>query len=211
MSLSISCKKGKGDKDHRDPKCYDTPPTNELCQAYFQSWFYDQKTGSCYKKGYSGCSVYGFATKEECEECDCTREKPKTEPKSDYIVFGDFHGMCGGEQCIEIFKLGKNSLFEDRKDEYPNRDKIYEGKFEVLPQTKFKETKDLMGAFPTDLLNETKTIFGIPDAYDQGGYYLEYNMGGTHKYWILDKNKSKIPLKYHAFVDKMSEKIESLH
>jgi len=52
-------------------KCNDTPPTNELCLAAFERWFYDQTKNSCEKVGYSGCSQKGFETKQECEECKC--------------------------------------------------------------------------------------------------------------------------------------------
>ena len=51
------------------PKCDDAPPTNEICQAYFVSWFYDRNTNSCSQIGYSGCSPHGFETKTECEVC----------------------------------------------------------------------------------------------------------------------------------------------
>lgn len=52
-------------------KCLETPPTNEACQAYFQTWFYNKNTNSCEQIGYSGCSPKGFASKEECEACKC--------------------------------------------------------------------------------------------------------------------------------------------
>ena len=34
---------------------------------------------------------------------------------SDYIIFGHFYGKCVGEQCIEIFRLENEKLFEDTK------------------------------------------------------------------------------------------------
>lgn len=51
--------------------CSETEPTDELCEAYFQRWFYDKEENKCEKIGYSGCSQKGFATEEECEACDC--------------------------------------------------------------------------------------------------------------------------------------------
>lgn len=51
--------------------CSETPPTNELCQAYFNRWFYDKSKNKCEQIGYSGCSPKGFATQQECEECKC--------------------------------------------------------------------------------------------------------------------------------------------
>ena len=67
--LLLSCNK---DEDTiSSPTCSDTPPQDELCQAAFSRWFYDQSTNSCSQIGYSGCSQKGFASLEECEECKC--------------------------------------------------------------------------------------------------------------------------------------------
>ena len=50
--------------------CQETVP-NEACTAAFQRWFYDADDNKCEQISYSGCAAYGFATKEECEECKC--------------------------------------------------------------------------------------------------------------------------------------------
>lgn len=54
-----------------DPACADAVPVGELCQAYFQRWFFSTETKSCSQISYSGCSQKGFATKAECEACTC--------------------------------------------------------------------------------------------------------------------------------------------
>lgn len=51
--------------------CNDTPPTDELCQAAFSRWFFNQSQNKCELIGYSGCSQKGFETKQECEDCKC--------------------------------------------------------------------------------------------------------------------------------------------
>ena len=51
--------------------CSETPPSNELCQAAFNRWFYNKEKNKCEQIGYSGCSQKGFATQQECEECKC--------------------------------------------------------------------------------------------------------------------------------------------
>jgi hypothetical protein len=51
--------------------CSETPPTNEVCDAYFERWFFNKDKNRCEKIGYSGCSQKGFATQQECEECTC--------------------------------------------------------------------------------------------------------------------------------------------
>lgn len=66
----VSCEKEKDCQD-TNPVCIETPPTDELCEAYFQRWFYNNEIKSCEQVGYSGCSQYGFETKEECENCGC--------------------------------------------------------------------------------------------------------------------------------------------
>ncbi len=65
----ISCK--NDDCVSEDPICSETPPTNEVCLAFFERWFYDSSSSSCEKIGYSGCEAYGFATESDCLACQC--------------------------------------------------------------------------------------------------------------------------------------------
>jgi len=130
---------------------------------------------------------------------------------SDYIVFGHFYGQCIGEHCVEIYKLQQDKLFEDSNDFYPlTINGFYTGNYVQLSQQKFAETKDLFQYFPADLLKETQTIFGMPDAGDWGGYYIEYYINGMRKYHFFDKMFSKVPAKYHQFLNKVNEKIQQL-
>jgi hypothetical protein len=131
-------------------------------------------------------------------------------PPSDYLIFGHFYGECSGERCIEIFKLEKDKLFEDNADNYPNYDAFYEGCFAQRAQQKFDNTKDLLNSFPIELLSETKTVLGGPDASDGGGLYIEYNFNGVRKFWLIDHAKSHVPSAYHNFMDKVSNKIRGL-
>lgn len=129
---------------------------------------------------------------------------------SDYIIFGHFYGECMGEQCVEIFRLEKEKLFEDTRDLYPSNNGFYSGNYVQLSQQEFDETKDLKDSFPTDLLDETEVTIGQPDAGDWGGLYIEYNLNGIRKFWLLDQNKNNVPTKYHDFIDKVNEKISLL-
>ncbi len=54
-----------------NPSCLEVVPTNEICLAFFTQWFYNSETKTCEEIGYSGCSLLGFATEEECESCKC--------------------------------------------------------------------------------------------------------------------------------------------
>jgi hypothetical protein len=140
----------------------------------------------------------------------CEKDDNTELSKSDYITFGHFYGECMGEQCIEIFRLEKDILFEDNTDQYPNSAKFYIGNWVQQSQQKFDDTKDLIYYFPKELLNETDTVIGQPDAGDWGGLYVEYNFNGVRRFWLLDKMKSNIPTRYHNFIDKVNEKIAQL-
>ncbi len=63
-----SCSKNCDDKV---ATCSESPPTDELCQAYFNNWFYDSEKNKCEQIGYSGCESYGFTSEEDCEVCEC--------------------------------------------------------------------------------------------------------------------------------------------
>lgn len=129
---------------------------------------------------------------------------------SDYILFGHFYGECMGEQCIEIFKLKIDKLYEDTNDHYPNSNDFYDGNFIQLSEQKFSATRDLSSSFPADLLNESTTVFGSPDAADGGGLYVEYASNGVRKFWLFDQNKNNVPTTYHDFMDKINDKIDLL-
>ena len=66
--LNFSCT--KEDDCPPIPECLEEPPTDEDCQVFFTRWFFDPATNTCTEIGYSGCEQYGFATKEECENCE---------------------------------------------------------------------------------------------------------------------------------------------
>ena len=63
-----SCKK---ECEINNPVCLETPPTDEVCQAYFERWFYNKGSDKCEMIGYSGCSQKGFESQGECENCGC--------------------------------------------------------------------------------------------------------------------------------------------
>ena len=51
--------------------CTERPPTDELCQASFTRWFYNEGKNKCEEIKYSGCTLKGFETVQECEQCKC--------------------------------------------------------------------------------------------------------------------------------------------
>ena len=39
----------------------------------------------------------------------CDKDDNKN-PNQNYLVFGHYYGMCGGESCVEIFKINNENL-----------------------------------------------------------------------------------------------------
>jgi len=65
-------------------ECEIQPPTDEICTAAFQNWFYNATTNTCELIGYSGCNSYGFDTQAECETCICNPEPPTNDLDGDW-------------------------------------------------------------------------------------------------------------------------------
>src|SRR5687767_8437172 len=147
----------------------------------------------------------------------CEKEYP-VNPCDCYIIteftFGHFYGECGGEGCVEIFRvdLDQQKLFEDVNDFYPRTDTLYQGNFEMeLSDDKYQQVKDLLAFVPSDLYIETQTVLGQPDAGDWGGIYFEMEMADGRKFWLLDQMDNNMPQAYNEFVDKINEKISVIH
>lgn len=143
--------------------------------------------------------------------CNRSENSLEAEPQS-FFIFGHYYGFCGGEGCVEIFKIEDESiLFEDITDKYP-RDTLYTGTFKKLSIHQFYEVKDLASFLPEQLESIKDTVFGMPDAYDQGGLFIERKTGsGAHAFWHLDQDKSNIPEYLHDFHDKVNEAIRNIN
>jgi hypothetical protein len=139
----------------------------------------------------------------------CSKEDSSSD--SDYLIFGHFYGECGGESCIEIYKIDENGLYEDQNDIYPINLNFYDGDFIKLPHHKYEEVKDLISYFPNGLFNESEIVIGSPDAGDWGGLYVEYNFDGKREFWLLDQLHQNVPHYLHAFIDEINYKISLIN
>lgn len=133
----------------------------------------------------------------------CSSDDDANLTDMDYLIFGHFYGMCGGEECVEIFKLIDDRLYEDSLDDYSATD----FKFYQLGQDLFDQIKDLRDDFPKQLLLEDETIFGCPDCADGGGLHIQLFKDGKLYTWKIDQMKENVPEYLHDFMDKVNDKI----
>jgi hypothetical protein len=113
----------------------------------------------------------------------CKKEKC---PDDGYLIFGHFYGMCEGEQCVD------------------------KAQFTPLGREQFQKAQHLRASFPLELLQQSDTVIGQPDAGDWGGLYIEYHQDGVRKFWLIDKMKTNVPIQYHDFVDRVEAAVEAL-
>ena len=136
----------------------------------------------------------------------CSREAHQLQSPPDYLIFGHFYGHCMGEECVEIFKLTDEALFEDGSDSYL----ATEFEFSPLGAEAYDVARELKAALPAPLLNSTETTFGCPDCADQGGLYIEISSNGERRSWRIDQDKRMVPGYLHFFMDQVNQVIDSI-
>lgn len=142
----------------------------------------------------------------------CNRkDEDSVKPSPDYIVFGHFYGFCIGEECIEIYKLTNDGLYEDTSDSYPRWDRYDEGKWVKLDQGIFEEVKSLVDHIPQQLLSSDGAVFGSPDAADGGGIYFAIVENGETKQWLIDQMEQNIPVYLRPFKDQINSSISMIN
>ena len=142
--------------------------------------------------------------------CTSTKVDPMLN-EAEGITFGHFYGECGGEGCVEIYKLTDTALYEDSKDQYPSSLQAYEGDFRPLDNASFEKVKGLANEIPEALLKINDVVIGQPDAGDWGGIYLEINKDGQRRFWLIDKMDANIPENLRPFVANIEEKIAMIN
>ncbi|MBT8231827.1 MAG: hypothetical protein HKO66_07770 [Saprospiraceae bacterium] len=123
----------------------------------------------------------------------------------DFLIFGHFFGECGGEGCVEIFKIEDGELFEDTLDQYPSATGNNYS-WQKLDDDLYQQAKDLVDLFPDELLNENEITIGMPDAGDWGGIVV----GTKSRVWLVDYADENIPNYLSEFTAEIKERITIL-
>ncbi len=142
----------------------------------------------------------------------CKEDAPTaTNEKLEYLIFGRFAGECLGDQCIEIYKLENNRLYES-EDIYPTSstqigNTPYQAGFTEIDNPASFVIDELLSDFPMSLLADSKSVLGCPDCADQGGYFLEISTSSKIANWRIDTDRSAIPAYLSPYLDLLDEKI----
>lgn len=143
--------------------------------------------------------------------CDRDQVAPDASVKGpDRFIFGHFYGECGGEGCVEIYKIEDERLFEDTTDFYPGAFAPHDRIYVPLSNEQYEAVKDIFDFFPEELYSEPENVIGIPDGADWGGIYVEVYYEGDETrsgFWLLDQNASNMPDVYNVFVTHINDRI----
>ena len=129
-----------------------------------------------------------------CAHLDPYFNLPDDGEEDTVLVFGTYYGFCLGD-CTHLYKLEDGQLFGDQGIDnlylYADRELPFQS--EARPGEDYDRARILLDEFPNDLLGEEEETLGIPDAYDQGGIYLELRRGEATNRWYLDTNVEALP------------------
>lgn len=138
----------------------------------------------------------------------CSKDSDILAEKGNYLVFGDFYGMCGSDSgCVRMYKLTDTGLYSDTGADYS----LTHFNFSPLSQEKFQLVQDLPEILPAELLLEEDDVLGCPDCADQGGIFIIRVQDGTIKSWRIDQQKENVPEYLHNFIDMVNTKIALLN
>lgn len=141
----------------------------------------------------------------------CDNQALEFSRDSDYLIFGHFFGECFGEECVEIFKIENRAVYEDTLDMYPLQSQLPQmTHFVRLSDGDYEQVKSLTDSIPEKLFDESNVVIGQPDAGDWGGYYVETNVTGAPRYWLIDKMESNLPSYLRDFAADLNEAIQKL-
>ena len=133
------------------------------------------------------------------------RIKPKR------IAFGFYAGECVGN-CGTIYEVNTKVLRVDTSSFWQTQNDL--GKLQIKSQKYLKEDdKSDFNArkfpIPLMMLLDPRTIFGSPDGYDQGGYYLDFTLFGIKRYYQIDKKSE--PFYFKSLTKEIDNKIKEVN
>lgn len=134
-------------------------------------------------------------------------------PGMKYIVFGGYAGFCPSN-CATLYKMDLTNgvLYVNR----PNR--FYPGQKDVITFSEVvsdtaarKLAYNLIDAIPQSLQGEVKeAVYGCPDCADQGGKYLEFELGEDIYKFNIDNTTNALPTELQEYNKQFYQVLDSL-
>lgn len=145
----------------------------------------------------------------------CERDIPQpVQPEADAtierLIFGRYNSFCSGRDCAEYFMIERGLLYADM-DDGERKPFPVSGDWQPLTKEEHGIAAILLTTLPQEIWRSEHDVFGAPDAYDQGGYYLEVRLSsGVHRSWRLDTEYTALPEFLQTYAKTMAKVMSEL-
>ena len=148
-----------------------------------------------------------------CSSCEQEIIQPvqqEAEPTIERLIFGRYSSRCSTDHCASYFLLSEGRLYADT-DDGKRKPFPLQGKWEPLSNSEYALAAQLLTSLPDVIWRSEHDTYGAPDAYDQGGYYLEVlRSDGVHRSWRLDVEYTEMPEFLWPYTRKLAEVLSLL-
>jgi hypothetical protein len=133
--------------------------------------------------------------------CQKNALSPENQLTDGYLIVGIYHGECVGN-CFKAYKIDDSGVYKAVNVKYftgPLKDL----QWEKLNNQDTQAFENLRNDFPSQLYTVPENYIGMPDAHDQGGWYIETSVDGEKKYWQIDTVVERLPNYLKPYVEKL--------
>ena len=148
-----------------------------------------------------------------CSSCllfNCEKDFSST-ISTDTLVFGTFYGNCL-DNCVQLYQLNGKQLLKDQNNspipKSISQELVVSGN--SMGERKFHQASCLLEEFPEFFFNTEETVFGIPDAHDQGGIFIQLTRNGETYRWFLDRFTDRLPQHLQVYAQKILKVMDQI-
>jgi hypothetical protein len=141
-----------------------------------------------------------------CEKEDIQQSNSSNET----LIFGLSYGFCLGDECVRLFKIEDGELFAEAGVERLRLDEPIPFQTEALPEQDYERALPLLNDFPELLTTAQDTIYGSPDAADQGSIFLQWQSEDINRFWLLDTRVDALPEELRNYAERVKTITEEL-
>jgi hypothetical protein len=107
----------------------------------------------------------------------------------DQVVWGEFCGECAID-CITMRKINHSGLEIDVSSRFFKSDPFeYEFRGERALDKDYKKYEWVLDKPIPSIINKNRIVYGQPDAYDQCGYFIDYQANAKNYKVLIDPDR----------------------
>jgi len=122
------------------------------------------------------------------------------------MVVGSFACDCANSSCSALYELTNHSISLDTTTFCKER--TFASRVNIKPQNSFplRDIETYKLKIPLLMLLDPRSVFGCPDCFDKGAYYLDFTVVGITRHFEYDEN----PFYFKNLLQQTRSKLEQL-